>query len=285
MRLTPPDTHRRPEQGSLSAPGRLIEARAAETDIPAWPDLVGNYSLRSHLEHCLGQPRGSESNVLVEGFPGTGKTSSIIAFMRRHLNNPSLYTGDDEITDFCKGVTMHSPLDAGGEVRYMFIIINGATDSPENILRKINLAMYSNTDHAYLLVDELGELYHRGLEAALRVVLTHPEVSTFAAAQSIIGKRSGESRPETERRSALLRRFASQFQTENPTEGELIAFLKKRLGDWALKVDDPSTLRLIAKKSGLVVGFACRPLIKAINAPGRRLTRDLVERMDLDPSL
>lgn len=136
----------------------------------------------------------------------------------------------------------------------------------------------------FVFVDELGELYFRGLEEALRPVMTAVDITTFATAQNFHSKRKTDSSTEQDDRlRALIRRFPRVIETENPSDDDLVRFLARRMRDWSLQLDHPSTLRLLAAKSGGVVGFALRSLIRAIDEPGRRLTRTQVLRDDPDP--
>ena len=67
------------------------------------------------------------------------------------------------------------------------------------------------------------------------------------------------------------------------TPDDLARFLINRMKTWRVKLDAPDTLRLLIQKSSGVVGYALRPIYRAIDEPGRTLTREMVEAGDVDP--
>lgn len=276
-----------PIPARIPSPERLITAKQAEADIPPLERLTGNYSILGHFQRCQDRPPESDGNVLIEGLPGTGKTATILSYLRRRLNNPTLFEGDVELSRVGgEGMAGHEAnyWQTGTGRIYAFVRIDGATDTRADLDRKVRDAMWNTGDHTFVLLDEAGELYFRGMEEPLRPMLTAPDVTTYANAQNFHSKRRTDSRKEEDDRlRAFLRRFTHHFHTENPTEPDLVRFLVDRLKSWGLKLDSAATLHLLARKSGGVVGYAIRPLIKAIDEPDRRLSRDLVERYDADP--
>jgi hypothetical protein len=277
---------------SEQQPRKLITAKEAEAEIPALENQVGNYKIIDHFRRSLLRPPEADGNVMIEGLPGSGKTVVIIGYLRVRLNNPDLFNGDYE--EF-KSHPCHEGIDEH-DARYFqtrvpykiyaFVRIDGATDSKKQLERKIQDTIYGVADHKFVLLDEAGELYFNGLEECLRPLLTDPHITTYANAQNFHSKRKTDNRQEQDARlQAFLRRFTHRFSTDNPTKEELMLFLIQKLKDWQLKLDHPSTLRLILLKSGGVVGLALRPLICAIDRPDRKLTRDLVEGYDVDPNV
>lgn len=271
-------------------PTRLITAKEAEAEIPPLEDQVGNDLIRDHYRRCLLKPPESDANIMIEGPPGSGKTVSQISYLRRRLNNPDLFGGDfeeikSELGD--KDLDEHEARFFQTKTPfkiYVFVRIDGATDNRKQVERKVTDTIWAAADHKFVLLDEAGELYFNGLEECLRPLLTDPHITTYANAQNFHSKRKTDNRQEEDARlRAFLRRFTHKLSTENPTGDELIRFLVGKLKDWQLKIDHPSTLRLILLKSGGVVGYALRPLISAIDHPDRRLTREFVESYDVDP--
>lgn len=272
---------------------RLTTAREAEAFIPPLNQFVGCQSLLATLKSWTMRPIMNDGNLLVEGEPGTAKTTAVLAYFREQFGNPYFFS------------EQHDPqrqLDkaAGRQVKSIdelrewqqtpqgmiyYKQINGATDSPDVVRSKLQELQYAlNADHRVLFVDELGELYWRGLEESLRPVLTEPEITVYATAQNFHSKRKTDTSAETDQRlSALLRRFSHRETTELPTEADHLRFLVYLIKEWDLKVDSADTLRLLVDKSDGIVGWSKRIMIRAIDEPGRKLTRELVESADVDP--
>ncbi len=131
-------------------------------------------------------------------------------------------------------------------------------------------------------------LYFRGMEECLRPLLTDPHVTTYANAQNFHSKRRSDTkREEEDRLKAFLRRFTQREVMDNPTPTEMTRVVIRRMKRLGMKLDHPSTLRLLVEKSECVVGFAVRILIRAIekSQESRTLTRELVEEGDVNPIL
>lgn len=273
-------------------PERLITAKEAEAYIPPLEEMVGNYDIRSHFEACLARPPESDANVLLTGLPGTGKTNLLISYLRVRLKNPDLCREDfkklrvegepywDRMSDEDRRWWQ-----TGTGKLYAFVQFHGATDKESTLRNKIEDCLGVDAEHSFVLLDEAGELYFNGLEEMFRPLQTRPGVTVYATAQNFHAKKRRTDSPEEtdDRLRAFLRRFTHTFKTQNPTEEELLRFLVKRMRAWAVKIDHPSTLRLLVRKSGCVVGYALRPIIKAIDEPDRRLTRSLLDEYDPDP--
>ncbi len=269
---------------------RPITAKEAEAEIPRLEDQVGNDQIRDHFRRCLLNQPESDANVMIEGTPGTGKTVLEISHLRVRLNNPNLFGGDFEEIRSEHGNQDLDEHDARFFQKntpykiYVFVRIDGATDNRKAVERKVTDTIWCAADHKFVLLDEAGELYFNGLEECLRPMLTDPHITTYANAQNFHSKRKTDNRQEEDARlRAFLRRFTHKFSTSNPTEEELVRYLASKMRAWKLKIDHPSTLRLVLLKSGGVVGYALRPLIGAIDEPDRKLTREFVETYDVDP--
>jgi len=272
---------------------RLITAREAEAYVPPLEKFVGCRSVVAKLLEWRKRPIVNDGNVLIEGDPGTGKTGLLIAYLREQFSNPYFFWEQhqpDRLVDKAEGKPLRSISEQRewqhtNGLQIYFTQINGATDSDADVRSKLQHVQHALfADHRVLLVDELGELYWRGLEESLRPVLTEPEITVYATAQNFHSKRRTDSAAETDQRlSALLRRFSHRETTESPTETEHLQFLIFLVKEWSLKVDSPDTLRLLVRKSKGIVGCSKRIMIRAIDEPGRKLTRALVEEGDVDP--
>jgi hypothetical protein len=272
---------------------RLTTAREAEAFIPPLREFVGCKSLLAKLQSWTLRPIMNDGNLLVEGEPGTGKTAALLAYFREQFRNPYFFREQhDPQRQLDKANGRHGKsIDELREWQSIpprmiyFKQINGATDSPDVIRSKLQELQYAlNADHRVLLVDELGELYWRGLEESLRPILTESETTVYATAQNFHSKRKTDTAAETDQRlSALLRRFSHRETTELPTEADHLRFLVYLIKEWGLKVDSADTLRLLVDKSDGIVGWSKRIMIRAIDEPGRKLTRALVEEGDVDP--
>lgn len=276
-------------------PKKLITAREAEAYIPPLEKFAGNYRLKEKLLGWLKRPIEHDPNLLVEGEPGTGKTSMIHAYLREQFQNPWFFREEFSEEHRARAGIKASLEDirewqSGG--KYLFKQVNGATDSEARIRSKLDgltsssLMFFEETKatHMVCVVDEIGEIFFRGLDEALRPTLTEPGVTTYATAQNFHSKRKTDSfKEEDQRLVALLRRFSHRERTELPTEADHLRFLVFLVGEWNLKVDEPTTVRLLVAKSEGIVGLSKRVLIRAIDEPGRCVTRKLVEEADVNP--
>ncbi len=285
--------------GNQSASG-TASPREAIAFVPQLHDFCGDDDAQAYFLHRLEHPFEGDGNVLVTGVPGSGKTHMIESYLRQRFHNPLFHNGDVE--EGCKFDDLYRQIGrkierAAYDIRffqdnvpgkiYAYIRIDAASDSPKTVERKVADALYhESSDHAFVFVDEIGELYKKGLEDCLRPVMTAGNITVYATAQNVRGKlRSDTSQEDADRRRAFFRRFPRILETSNPTEAELLRFLAKRIHDWNLGIDSPDTLRLLVMKSGGVVGYAIRSLIKAIDEPDRRLTMGQVLRDDADPAI
>jgi len=271
-------------------PERLISAKEAETQIPDLDDLEGNVEIRCHLQARLKEPFIGDGNILIEGEPGTGKTATLLSYLQRRFGDTAFENGDVFERRKDKWNLAKSDYDlrfwqttSGDNKVYAYVRIDGGTDSRSDVELKLRDIRNTHADHAFVLIDEAGELYYRGLEEMFRPILTDPQITSYATAQNFHSKRKTDSTAEEEARlCAFLRRFPNQFHTQNPTEIELCRFLMRRMKSWKVRLDHASTLHLLLRKSGGVVGHALIPIIKAIDR-GRVLTREIVVQTDVDP--
>lgn len=265
-----------------------ISAHQAATEVPHLDEFVGDEEPRQHFREMLKNTIGGEANTLVMGPPGAGKTNLVLAYLRERFQNPYFHNGDLERD--CAGnrsadqIRWWQTCIPGKIIAY--VQINGGTTPPDKMQATLDEVLHGfvDRDHTYIFLDEAGELYFRNLEEMFRPVLTDPSITVIATAQNFHTKRKTDTADEADDRlRAFRRRFIHIFDTSNPPPGELLCFLAAKMKKWQLKLDDPSTLTLLGTKSGGVVGYALRSLIRAIDAPERRLTRRQVERDDVDP--
>lgn len=274
-----------------------ITVREAEAYIPPLAKFPGNYRLKKKLLGWLDCPIEDDPNLLVEGEPGTGKTSIIIAYLREQFPNPSFYR--EEFSEEIKRVRESGKYKVSLEDirewqggKYLFQQINGATDSDLQLRRKLDVLTYSAIDafegrdvtHKVCFIDEIGEVFFRGLDETLRPILTEQGVTSYATAQNFHSKRKSDSfKEEDQRLTALLRRFSHRERTELPTDSDHLTFLAFLMGEWSLKLDSPRTIQLLVEKSEGIVGLSKRVLARAIDEPDRRLTYKFVEEADVNP--
>lgn len=271
---------------------RLITPHEAAVYIPPFREFVGSYELRRLLEGWLKQDITHDANLLVEGDPGTGKTSILIAYLRDKFKNPFLfwegydpqwYDGSHPARRY-KSLPEFREHQCGG--RIYFKQFEGATDTEGSMRSKLQEALYYvGYEHCVALVDELGECFFRGHDEMLRPMLTDPGVTTFATAQNFHSKRrSDTAMEEAHRLTALLRRFPYRIPTEPPTDQDHCKLLAFLVNEWSIKVDSPSTIRKLVEKSCGVVGHSKRILVRAIAEPDRKLTARLVDDDDMNPA-
>ncbi len=264
---------------------RLISAREAEASITPLDKIAGDGRLLQEIRRRATVPIQDCSNLLITGPVGSGKTAMIQGLLRVQCDNPYLFREsqrpDRPTTQSLEEQREWQDTPHG---RVYLKVINGATDSPEVVRSKLQDGLYSiGADHIVVFIDELGELFFRGLEESLRPVLTEREITVYATAQNFHSKRKTDSWEEEEQRLlALKRRFAHCLTTDLPTEREHLRLLAYLVKEWSLKVDDSETLRLLVNRSKGLVGLSRRVLVQAIDTPGRKLTRKLVEEADFD---
>ena len=253
---------------------KLITAKEAEAWIPLFDQIVGNVRLRQHLEERVSSgPLNSEPNLVVIGPPGSGKSATQLCHVQRRMGNTGVGWEDENCGLF----------QADGN-QYGFVRIDGATVSEARLRSLVSTAMHGLYFHNIVFLDEVGELYFRRLDEIVRPMLDHPNVTTFATAQNFHSKRRTDTDAESDdRQRALLRRFRFRISTDLPTEGELYAFLIRRMSEWGVSCPDPNAIRLLVRKSDCNVGFALGAIVQAIASPARMLTFQLVSEYAADP--
>lgn len=272
---------------------QLITAREAEAYIPPLEKSAGNYKLKEMLLRTIERPVEEAANLLIEGEPGTGKTSTLIACLTKKFANPLFYReqfGAAREEAKKRGERQNSleeerewQVSRSGKQIY-FMQIDGATDCEVQLRRKIRDARNNTADHTVVLCDEIGEIFFRGFDEALRPMLKEAGITTFATAQNFHSKRrSNTCKEEEDRLAALLRRFTHRVLTEKPTDPDHLKFLAFLIKEWSLKLDAVETLVRLVERSRGIVGYSKRILVQAIDQPDRRLTRELVEDADVDP--
>lgn len=212
-----------------------ISAREAATEVPDLDEIVANESILGHFRLCLQGKPGSEENTLIEGTPGTCKTVLALAYLRRRFNNPRFHNGDLEEHRRYAGTSRVKTADdirlfqrnvAGYPMAFM--TIHGGTDTRTSVEAKLNEVLYAIEDisHTYILLDESGEAFYRGIDEMFRPILTDPKITVIATAQNFHGFRKADTTEETKARlAAFLRRFGYVFRTSNPTREDLIRLL------------------------------------------------------------
>ncbi len=207
-------------------------------------EFVGNAKLKTCLTGRLALGRIKHPNLLIQGDPGSGKTSMAEVFFRQLLDDPDVGREDNDYMQ----IILEQQL-------YRFIRINGSLDRKDRLIAKNQDAVWTGADHAYVLIDEIGELWANKLDAVLRPMLDAPDVSVIATAQDFKGlEKSAEDDAARKRWQALWRRFPIQHHTQLPTVGELTVFLAKELVRRGMTLlDGPATLRV------LVLKFNCNP--------------------------
>lgn len=252
--------------------GRITQ-KEAESYIPTIDEAVGesDFLAELRLRRSRQEPK-EETNLLIMGETGTGKSKILIGYLQERLKDPKV--GYREGADW----TLKA-----GQI-YRFLLINGGTVSRDTLDGQIELVTHGwGSHHSFVLIDEADQAYARGLDEPLRHLLDHPDVTTYATAQSFEGRRRRESEDEKDSRlSTFIRRFPVRRRTANPEPEELFGFLIRRMDKWGIHHDSDQTVRVLVRKSGCVVPYALGALIEAIGQ-GYRLTYDLVSRYDPDP--
>jgi hypothetical protein len=254
---------------------KKITQKEAESYIPTIDEAVGESDFLAELRHRRShQHPKEEANFLVLGETGTGKTKLLIGYLRERLNDPKV--GYREGADWSL---------KAGQI-YRFILINGGSVSRSNLEEQIELATHGwGAEHSFVLIDEADQAYARELDQPLRHLLDHPDVTTYATAQSFDETRRRETQSERDGRlSTFIRRFPVRRRTALPDPEELFDFLLRRMDKWRIRHDSDQTIRMLIRKSGCVVPYVLGALIEALGQPEeQKLTYDLVSRYDPDP--
>ncbi len=142
---------------------RLITAKEAETEIPDFDEMYVPAKLRQLLEARLEHPPEADLNLMIEGEPGTGKTSLLIAYLRRRLNSPKLFSGDFQEIKQERGDQNLSEYDARffqtqiPQKIYVFVRIDGGSENRVPLENKVQDIIWCQGDHKFVLLDEAGE--------------------------------------------------------------------------------------------------------------------------------
>jgi hypothetical protein len=277
---------------------RMISPREAIAYCPRLEEFCDAGEGPGHFISLRKQQPESIGNVLVTAPPGYGKTRLVEAHLREVFGNPLLHNGDlEEATEFdrlakAQGIRVEQSAhdtrfwQTGTGRIYAYARIDGASDPPKLVERKVFDVLYNEgASHTFVFVDEAGELYFRGLEECLRPVLTAANITTYGTAQNFHSKkrRTDTVEEDRDRVRAFLRRFPKVVELQKPGDEPHLRFLARKCYEWCVRVDHPSTLRLLVTKSDGVVGQSLRLMIQAIDAPGRMLTREMVLADDVDP--
>ena len=259
----------------MSMTQNLITPRLAASWIPDFDDIVGNHRILDHLGKCLRYTAPQDdANVLLEGPPGTGKTNTLLSFLQRRLGDPTLCEDDDaDVVTVLRGRQIG------------FMRIDGGTSSEARLRDQLKFAQHNATSHTLVLLDELGELYHRRYDEMLRPILDSRRVTLFATAQNFhSGKRRSDTVKEDNfRRHALLRRFPIKETTSPPGPDELETYILKLSKQWSFNIGDDHCIKTLIQKAtlpdGINVGEAMSILARCLADPARTLTTDLVMRI------
>ncbi|MBY0587896.1 type IV secretory system conjugative DNA transfer family protein [bacterium] len=239
--------------------------------------MAGNQRVKYLLLNERRRPLNEMQSVLIEGPPGTGKSSAIrdqlAAIKTRAIDiDPSQRL-------YCGGDPAH------------VIELSGANISAKTIEHIDELLcpyQLPYPEHPYhhniVFIDELGELFHRGLgdSFAKRIekferLFWFGKVLLFGTAQSFTPRSS----KTVLGRDSVFERFLLRFirvPTEKPTESEMIQFISKWIGQWGLRLESIDVAIALADKANGAMGLVVN-CFDTCSAHGERvLTIDGVNR-------
>lgn len=236
-------------------------------------EIAGNYELIEYFRSRMSCPPEEDPSLMIVGDPGTGKTSSALAYLRLRLKDSQSGYADS---------SGHFATLAGKQ--YGYVRINGTVVNRKRAQDLVGDATESSAIHTFVLLDEAGELFFQGVEDVLRAMLEHPNVTSYATAQDFHTKKrpTDTDKQHDNRLASFLRRFHNNIvSTEKPTEEEVAAQLHKRCDAWSIERES-GAVEMLARKAKGIFSYAQGGLVRAA-VRGRKLTIQLVMEYNPDP--
>lgn len=222
-------------------------------------EMAGNQDLKKFLlsERC--RPLSEMRSFLIEGEPGTGKTTAVLDQVRYVTNNRF------------SGLTDEADLDHS----LFFSRINGASICRERLDRGID-----NAGNDLFFIDEMGELYYRGLLPPIwKILWNWPETRIFATAQSFTDPaRRAKVRSSDDAKESLLGSLV-RLKTELPTESEMHEWIVGKLDRWRIEYEDSKALEILVERAAGRMGWVTNCVSLAAGRSDRTLTRNIVREL------
>lgn len=256
---------------------RAFTPREIERWIPAnLNQVVGCDKLKRLFFDQLRQG-GCGVNTFVTGESGSGKTSTVKAFVRS-LRCPNL---DMDKLLPCEQCEVCITFDVRFSEYGLFPLLNIWTQErepinyfpvncgevTESMLRDIVNAATQCNGRIVIYLDEVHRLVRRRMDHALLIPLEEADAVWIASTAY-----------PRELDEMFHRRFAAKVNTTLPDSPELVAFLQERCREWGIDVDAQSTLESLARRSRRVPSAAISVIAVAAGKPSRRLCLDDIER-------
>ena len=236
-------------------------------------DIAGNSEIKQFLWGQFGAIRFEEqhhgSNAMIIAPPGTGKSTAVRLFLMsllcenldQHLNPCHVphCCGRDSLTGRCGLFAQES------SVHVEVMTVNCADVHPDQ-LRRVREIADARSGPLVIWLDEVHRLARRNLDEELLVAMDTTEAMWLATSTTVGG-------PEP----AFVDRFRLRLSTSPPTRNEFVGWLAARCVDCGVRVDNPTTLALIADDIGRNGRQGLAALSFAISLNNRLLTRSVAE--------
>jgi len=257
----------------MSSP--FITSRQIERWVPQnLGQVVGCDDLKEILYSHLRQ-KGYGANTLITGKTGTGKTSSVKAYVRtlKCFNRSGDPPVPCERCESCKDFDVRYAecgFHARGHDGYPedtinFVPLNCGDDIRARV-RQLTMDIRDCPGLFLVYLDEVHKVEKKDVEDLLLKPLEELEAVFIASSAKLEGLDP-----------MFLRRFSLKAETSPPSEEQLAFFIKARCQDWSISIDRPESISALAERSDGNPNRSIRVLAHVAMTIDRQLTEGIVK--------